>query len=589
MFDNERQAIEAKLREFLGEHQIPLPEEIRWTGIPFAGEWGISTNFFPIAAGEARAGKKINVPQRAAELAKMAASNLGMPQGFSRIEAVKGYLNLYFSTTTYTQRVLDEVLAQAGDYGRGAPKGERTMIEFSQPNTHKAFHVGHLRSMILGAALCNIHEFAGYDVVRANYFGDSGLHVIRWLWNFEKYHKGEEPPKTAVTRWMGDLYAEAVRRIESDPKLEQEIRSTFARWETNDPVLHALYQKTRQWSLDGFDDIYNQMGIRFDRLYFQSDEDAAGKAIVEDLIARGIAEDERPDGPVIVRVDDLLGLKKELYRVAVVLRSDGSALYSTWDMALARKKFAEYNLDHSLYVVDVRQSLHFQQVFKILEIAGYEKEAKICQHIAYELVNLPGNVVMASREGTVVLLEDLITEALQRAGEVAQERNPALTAAQRGEVAQTVGLAAIKFPMLARENTKIATFDWETALDFDGQAAPYIQYAHVRCASILRKLEEALPASTAPAYELEPAEIQLVELLARLPETVQAAAAENKPLHITNLAYDLARAFNDFYNQCPVLSAEPHVRSVRLRMVAAAKQAIANCLGMLTIRAPEYM
>ncbi|MBN2500882.1 MAG: arginine--tRNA ligase [Anaerolineales bacterium] len=588
MFDKEQQRIEAQILQCLQQSDVPKPETLNWTGIPFSGEWGISAPFFPVAAAEARSGKRVNVPQRAQELAELVAEFLGQPEGFSRIEAVKGYLNLYFSTAEYARRVIDEVLEKADDYGRGADKGERTMVEFSQPNTHKAFHIGHLRSMILGAVLSNIIEFAGYEVVRANYPGDIGLHVIQWLWNYEKHHMGETPDKD-ITRWMGDLYAEAVQRLAQDPDLESEVRATYARWNAADLELLQLWRETRQWSIDGFMEIYALMGVRFDRFYYPSEEDEAGKAMVADLIARGIAEDERPEGPVIVRVDDQLGLKKDKYRVAVILRSDGTALYATWDMSLARKKYAEYNLDHSLYVVDVRQSLHFQQIFKIVEIAGYKTEAAVCEHIPYELVNLPGNVTMASRDGTVVLLEDLIREAISRAGEIAQERNADLTAEQRDVVAKAVGLAAIKFPIVARENTKIATFDWETALDFDGQAAPYIQYAHVRCASILRRVDEPLPESLLPTYELSPAEIELVDLLSQMPETVQNAAVECKPLHITNLAYELARGFNNFYNQCPVLQADPEIRAVRLRIVAAAKQALANCLRLLTIEAPEFM
>jgi arginyl-tRNA synthetase len=291
---------------------------------------------------------------------------------------------------------------------------------------------------------------------------------------------------------------------------------------------------------------------------------------------------------VIVRIDDLLGLKKEKYRVLVILRSDNTALYATEDLALARLKFSEYQLDRSLYVVDVRQSLHFEQVFKTLEIAGYPW-AKRCMHLPYEVVKLPGNVVMASREGTIVLLEDLMREATARALEVVEEKNPSLEQEQKHEVAQAVGLGALKYPMLARDNTKMVTFDWETALDFNGQAAPYIQYAHVRANSILRRWDAEMPEAVTPGYELEAAEIQLIEAISKLPGEVQRAAAEYKPLHLTNLAFELAQAFNDFYKQCPVLQAEPEVRAVRLRLVAAARQALANVLGLLGITAPEVM
>jgi arginyl-tRNA synthetase len=202
---------------------------------------------------------------------------------------------------------------------------------------------------------------------------------------------------------------------------------------------------------------------------------------------------------------------------------------------------------------------------------------------------LPGNVIISSREGVVVLLEELIREAVTRTAAIVTEKNPDLEEASRQTVARQVGLAAIKYPMLARENTKIATFDWETALDFNGQAAPYIQYAHVRANSILRRSGGAPPSAPAPSHDLHRSEIDLINNLSQFPESVQRAAAEYKTLHITNLAYEIARAFNDFYNQCPVLQAEGHTRAFRLSLVSAAKQTLANSLVLLGIQAPEFM
>jgi len=593
MFEFEQQAIETQIRVYCRQQGLPELEPLTWTPIPFSGEWGISTPFFPIAAAEGRwikqeTGTSIQVPQRAQELAAGAAQFLGTPPGFARVEAVRGYLNLYFSPGEYARRVVDTVLSQAEQFGWGAHRGEQLMVEFSQPNTHKAFHVGHLRSAILGDALCRILEASGYDVVRANYFGDIGLHVIKWLWNYRKFHLGEKPDQD-ITRWMGSIYAEATRRLEEDPELEAEVRQIYARWDQRDPEIVGLWQETRQWSLDGFFEMYDLLDIHFDRLYSNSEVEHPGKQVVGELIQNGIAQDERPEGPVVVKIDELLGLDKEKYRVLVVLRSDNTALYATEDLALARLKFEEYpNLVKSVYVVDVRQSLHFTQVFKTLEIAGYSWAPR-CQHLGYELVNLPGNVVMASREGTVVLLEDLLREATSRALEIVNEKNPILDEEVKQSVASAVGIAALKFPMLSRDNGKLVTFDWQTALDFNGQAAPYIQYAHVRANSILRRTEAPLPGSVFPEYELDPSEVQLIDLISRLPGEVQRAAAEYKPLHLTNIAYEISRAFTDFYNTCPVLRAEPDVRDARLRLTAAARQAIANVLDLLGITAPDVM
>lgn len=588
MFDREQQAVGTQIQAYLKNQGIPDPGELQWSPIPFAGEWGISIPCFPFAALEARSGKEVQVPQRAQEIATELAEYIGIPAGFSRVEGIKGYLNLYFSTRQFTQRVVDSVLEQGSEFGRGIRRGEQVMVEFSNPNTHKAFHVGHLRSAILGDSISRILEFAGFDVIRANYIGDMGLHVIRWLWNYKKFHLGDEPPED-TTRWMGELYTEAIQRLEQDPQLESEVRDLYAQWDRRDPEIVALWEQTRQWSLDHFEKMYAILGITFDRWYSNSEMEQPGKKVVSELIEQGIAEDERPTGgPVIVRIDDQLGLSKEKYRVLVVLRSDNTALYSTEDLALAITKFSDYDLAESIYVVDVRQSLHFQQVFKTLEIAGYPWATR-SQHLPYEVVNLPGNVVMASREGTIVLLEGLIDEAEARAKQIVEQKNPSLSEEQQSAVAHAVGLGALKYPMLARDNAKIVTFDWESALDFNGQAAPYIQYAHVRANSILRRTNEPLPGPIALDYELDPAEIELVDVISRFPDEVKRAAQEYKTLHITNIAYELARAFNEFYKQCPVLKAEPGTRAFRLRLVAAAQQTIANALGLLGITAPDVM
>ena len=592
MFEAEQQQLEAKIRAYCAAHDLPDPV-LSWGSIPFSGQWGMTTNLFQLAAQDARRraqdGQKININQRAVELSESIAAYLGVPEGFERVEAVKGFLNLYFSTSQYARRVIDEVMDQGERYGYSPARGERVMVEFSQPNTHKAFHVGHLRSAILGDVLCRILEAGGYDVVRANYPGDMGLHVIKWLWNYMNFHNGEKPDQD-ITQWMGSVYAEANKRLEANPELESEVRALYARWDKRDPEVVDLWQRTRQWSLDGFDDIYDLLNIRFDRYYFNSQAEQPGKQVVEELIQKGIAQDERSSGgTVVVKLDELLGLKNEKYRVLVVLRSDNTALYATEDLALASQKFSDYpDLVKSYYVVDVRQSLHFQQVFKTLELAGYPW-AKQCQHVSYELVNLPGNVVMASREGTVVLLEELIREATRRALAVVEEKNPDLSYEQKMAVAKAVGIGAIKYPMLSRENTKIVTFDWESALDFNGQAAPYIQYAAVRANSILRKSGAGAPGPQEYQYPLKQSEVQLIDLISRLPKEAQRAAGELRPLYISSLAYEIAKAFSDFYNECPVLQAEEPVRSGRLRLVAAARQAIANALGLLGIAAPEAM
>jgi len=526
------------------------------------------------------------VPQRAQALAEGIKAHLGDSLGgFSHAEAVNGYLNLYFSTADYARRVVDTVLGLGAQFGRHTDRGETVMVEYSQPNTHKAFHVGHLRNVILGGSICRILEFAGYDVIRANYLGDIGLHVVKWMWNYLKNHAGEAPGEDR-THWMNQIYAEADRLFQ-EPQNEAEVRELYARWNQRDPEILALWKKTRQWSLEGFTQIYSQLDESFDRIYFESEVEDPGAQLVEQLIQQGLAKDERPDGPVFIDLDEVVGTEDE-YRVLVILRSDGSSLYATKDLPLAIQKFNEYNLAKSIYVIDVRQSLYMKQIFKTLEILDYDWADRL-YHLAYELVNLPGNVTMASREGTVVLFDDLVREATHRAQAIVEQKNPELSEGIKDEIAEAVALGALKYTMLSRDNTKVVTFDWDAALDFNGQAAPYIQYAHVRAGSILRKAGQSSPAPVDFPDDLEKAEVDLIELMTRLPVEVLRAAAEYRPLIIANLAFELAKAFNDFYNTCQVLNADPDVRAYRLRLVAAAQQVMAASLGLLGIRAPSVM
>ncbi|MDP3721096.1 MAG: arginine--tRNA ligase, partial [Anaerolineaceae bacterium] len=309
MFEKEQNFIADQISQYLKDNNLP-EMDIRWAWIPFNGQWGIATSFFQLAA-KSFGSEKGNVAQKANEIAQGVASKIEVPEGFSKIEAVNGYLNLYFSPSDYSRRVIDEVLSTGTEYGKGQPLGKKIMFEFSQPNTHKAFHVGHLRSAFLGDVLSRISEAAGYEVVRANYPGDIGLHVIKWLWNYLKYHKGEKPEKD-ITRWMGEMYAEANKRLEENPDLETEVRAIYSRWDQKDPEIVECWKETREWSLIGFKEMYEKLDIKFDRYYFNSMFEEPGKEMVADLIERGIAEDERSSGgAVIVKLDEKLGLKEE--------------------------------------------------------------------------------------------------------------------------------------------------------------------------------------------------------------------------------------------------------------------------------------
>ena len=358
---------------------------------------------------------------------------------------------------------------------------------------------------------------------------------------------------------------------------------------TATPRYAPLWLKTRQWSLDEFEHILQLMDIKLDVWFFESDVDEPSKQIAEDLIRMGIADDERPSGgAVIVKIDEKLGLTKEKYRTNVILRSDGTSLYLTKDLALAKVKFDAYHVDRSVYVVDMRQSLHLQQAFKILELMGY-KQAEKCHHLGYGFVSLPEGA-MSSRRGRIVLFKDVYDEASRRVLAEIERKNPDLPSELRQEVAGQVGLGALAYGMLSVDNNKDIVFDMESALNFDGHTGPYIQNAHVRANSILKKAGGEIPANADIDYPLTSHEIQLIDKISRFPDLVQQAAREYRPLVIATYAYDLANTFHSFYHAVPVLQAESEpIRLARLRLVAAARQTLANALHLLSIAAPQVM
>src|SRR5215212_6299999 len=426
MFQKEQQLIEDKVKAYCDANGIPLAE-LKWQPIPFSGEWGVSTSFFQTAANEARAGKgtKLPVPQRAKQIAEQIKAEIGSIAGVSHVEAVKGYLNLYFTTSEYARRVVDEVLTSRADFGRGTPKNERVMVEDAQPNMLHSFHIGHARNTLLGEVLARLTEFAGFDTIRASYPGDLGLGVITVLWMYDKFYKGQEPDGIYERgQWLLKLYIEAnallTKKENETPEetaqreaYDAQRREMYRKYDAGDPYVRELWRVTREWALEELQAILHLLDVKMDVWFFESEADEPSKAIVEELIQKGIADDERPQGgPVIVKIDEKLGLKKEKYRTNIILRSDGTSLYLTKDLALAKVKFEQYHVDRSIYVVDVGQSLHLQQAYAILKLWGFPQAEK-CYHLGYGIVTLPEGR-MSSRKGCVVLFKEVYDEAIKR-------------------------------------------------------------------------------------------------------------------------------------------------------------------------------
>ncbi|CAG0972314.1 arginyl-tRNA synthetase [Anaerolineales bacterium] len=600
MFTQEQQLIETKIKEFCTANDISLAE-LKWQPIPFSGEWGFATSFFQTAANEARAGKGAGkpVPQRAQEMAEQVKAQIGTVEGISHIEAVKGYLNVYFKTSDYARRVVDEVLSKVVEFGRGEAKSETVMVEYAQPNTHHSFHIGHARNTILGEALARLVEFAGYKTIRASYPGDLGLGVITVMWIYDKFYKGQEPAGIHERgQWLLKLYVEATNMLEKQenetPKqtaqreaYEAERREMYRKWDVGDPYVRELWRMTREWSLEELREVLRMLDVKMDVWFYESDVDGPSKAIVEELIAKNIADDERPQGgAVIVKIDEKLGLTKEKYRTNIILRNDGTTLYLTKDLALAKVKFEQYHVDRSIYVVDSRQSLHLQQAFAILKLWGFPQSEK-CYHLGYGFVSLPEGA-MSARRGRLVLFKDVADEAVKRVLSFESEKSGDFSESEREKVAYQIGMGALIYSMLSVDNNKDIIFDINEALSFDGRTGPYIQNAYVRANSILKKVKAGREASF--DYELTKHETELVELISRFPQAVEQAANEYRPLVMAAYAYDLANTFHSFYHAVNVQQTENEkTRNARLQLVMAAKQTIQNALKLLSIQAPEVM
>ncbi|MBU7033203.1 MAG: arginine--tRNA ligase, partial [Theionarchaea archaeon] len=547
--------------------------DIEIKSIPFKGEWGFSTTLAYKIAGKLGGDFK----ECLSEVSEALAAELDFGEIVDRIESVNGYINIYLNTNRYSRTLISSIVE--GEFGRGEKKADRIMVEYSQPNTHKAFHIGHLRGTCLGAALVNILRYAGYEVVAANLINDTGSHVARWLWCYLTYHRGEEPPQRK-SKWLEDIYVEASRRLREDPSGEREVKNILQLLEQRDREIVDLWEKSKQWSLEEFYRIYDELGVQFDVYFFDSQLYEEGKHIVGELLEKRIAEES--SGAIIVDLDRHLGTH-DVYKTYVALRSDGTALYQTKDLALARRKFTDYNIDRSIYVVGSEQKLHFNQVFKTLELYGFN-QAKKCYHLSYELVMLKGGK-MSSRMGNIIFYDDLYEDVFSEALQEVEKRE--IVQENKEHTARIVSLGALKFSMLKKDNNKTILFDPKEAVNFEGQTGAYIQYAHARASRILEK--EAATIKEIIFEELTKEEKNLLELLAAFPDMIHQAAENYKPSILANHIFDCAKAFNEFYHACPVLQADPPLKKARLALVLATRKILRTGLNIMGIEAPERM
>lgn len=494
-----------------------------------------------------------------------------------------------------------------GERPEFAKSDQKIMVEYSQPNTHKAFHVGHMRNLCLGDSIVRLLRATGHEVIAANYLGDVGTHVAKCLWGLEALSPGQ-PPERGRGEWLGEIYFRASDQLDDwkaageagDEPATAKYEAARARMseilrgiESREPHYLELWQRTRQWSLDEFAEIYAWTDVHFDRVFYESEVDEPGLQLVDEFLQKGVFIESR--GAVGIENPEIKHMPFFMLR-----KSDGTGLYATKDLALARMKFEEFGIDRSIYVVDARQSDHFKQVFLTLKKMGFA-QADQCEHVAYEMVELPEGG-MSSRKGNVITFRSLREQlaAALEAKHFAKFRGDWSDQAVDEGIHQ-VSLGAIKYGMLARDNNQKIVFNMGEWTDVQGgDMGPSLQYVSARTASLLRKasarelnVSEALLAGEAPLQTGtldQPAERALMQMLVTLPGTVAQAASSLRPSLLCSHLYALARAYNHFQAKCNVIhQTDAGVIQSRLLLVKATREALGWGLSLLGIPAPERM
>ncbi len=495
-------------------------------------------------------------------------------EDFEKIEAVGGYVNFFVNKKKFAEETIKNVDAYGKRYGSGKNKG-KVMIEFSQPNTHKAFHIGHIRGTSLGESMARILEFSGHEVVRANYSGDTGMHIAKWMWGYLKYHSHENLKDDE--EWIAEIYTDAVKKIGKDEKIQEEVNKINRKLDSkSDDKLNKLWEKTRELSIRSWAKIYDELNTKFDVHYFESEFEKDGKKISRELLNKKIAEVS--DDATIVRLD------KYGLGVWVLLRKDGTVLYSAKDLALAYKKFKDFKIKRCITITAAEQNLHFKQLQKTLELVKF-KNWKDYDHFGYGEIRLPWGK-MSSRTGDNVLYSEFKTEIVRLAAKEVEARFPKLEEIKIYDRALAIFIAALKYSMLKQDINKTIIFDPKKSISFEGDTGPYLLYSYARAKSILGKAEYKKQKKF-DVVEINEYERNLINELARFPEVVRSAYENLAPNAIANYSFELAQMFNEFYHNCPVIGSDEE--DFRLKLVDCFSQVLKNGLHLLGIGVIEEM
>lgn len=491
------------------------------------------------------------------------------------VKAVGGYLNFFFNKKLFVSEIAEKVLEEGEDYGKCSEgEGKTVVIDYSSPNIAKPFHIGHLFSTSVGNSLAKIYGFLGYKVERVNHLGDWGTQFGKVISAYKRWGDKAVVEKNPITE-LNKLYVKFHEEAEKDSALEDEGRREFHLLETGDTENYNLWKWFRDVSLEEYKRVYERMGVGFDSYN--------GEAFYMDKMDGVIAELKEKDmltlseGAYIVEFDDM--------PPSIVLKQDGSTIYTTRDLAAAEYRNKTYNFDKNIYVVGLPQSLHFKQIFAILEKLGKDY-AKDCVHVGFGTVKFATGA-MSTRSGNVVLLETVLSEAINKTAEIMKNNGNAIDDIE--SASESVGIGAIFYTFLKNSREKDIIFDWDDILDFNGESGPYVQYSYARGKSVLRKAEIKDFSGASFDYDITPEEYSLCKLLSEFTDTVKAAAEKNEPFYITRYVTNVAKAFNKFYNTTPILKGEENVQKARLLITEATTVCIKNALALLGINTVERM
>lgn len=495
--------------------------------------------------------------------------NITLPAGVDKIEAVGGYINFFAGSDIYTS-MLDGIGEDFGKTGIG--NGKTLVIDFSSPNIAKRFHLGHLGTTVIGNAVRNIYKFCGYNTVAINYLGDWGTQNGKQIVAYKKWSSREKLVSDGIKE-LERIYVMFGKEAEKDPSLNDQARAAFRELENGNKEYLEIWQLFKDISLREYTQTYKRLGIEFDVWAGESMYTAKMPEIVSELREKNLLKID--DGASIV------DLSEWNMPPALILKSDGTTLYPSRDMAAAKDRYNTYNFDICAYVTSAGQSLHFAQWFKVTELMGREW-AKGLVHIPYGTMSFGGEK-LASRTGNIILLNDVFDEAVAKARTIIEEKNAALE--DKEGISEAVGIGAVVFGALSNSRIKDTDFTWEGTLSFEGNTGPYVQYTYARAASVLRKTEG--DEGTDGEYTPNDDEVNLIKQLYLFPERVKAACADNEPSYVARFMLDTCSAFNKFYHNCTILRETGAARKFRIKLTAATKQILGTSLDLLGMRRTE--